>query len=497
MPYGALIAKALEQGAATPSRAAPSPDLLKYLQSTVPGEDFSNFDTTNYKSLNPDASRNLDPASSDWYRDANALVNQYGVSGFGDMWKNGQWRPGLYPNFNNDTSKWLSDQLTNWQAAADPGSWEDSVKGFVSDPGNLLTLVSGGGLGGFTGGQALTGGDVGGGLKKDLTGLAIGAGLAQVLPAIGLSSVAPATEGAAGTMTAQEGAGWLGGGTDPAGNVVGPTGAAVGNGAGTVATTGAPGTAAAGTAAAGTAAAETGGTTLSNAATTAAAVLGGGALLSGITPKPGDGGGTNAADEEARKAALRAKIDTLYGIGDSDEAKAAAAQMSADKTGVSDATRGYYTDQLSRSFNSSERNNRFRLARQGLMGGSADIDSNAELSTDRNLGATRIDEAARRSAADLDTQREQERLNSISLVNAGAGQSAVSSAQSGLKNSLANVSNASKANLFGDLFTSAADSYTAGAQNDALAQMMSRYNQQLSSYFPSNRTTSGRVTPGG
>jgi hypothetical protein len=168
-----------------------------------------------------------------WYRDANALVNQYGVSGFGDMWKNGQWRPGLYPNFNNDTSKWLSDQLTNWQAAADPGSWEDSVKGFVSDPGNLLTLVSGGGLGGFTGGQALTGGDVGGGLKKDLTGLAIGAGLAQVLPAIGLSSVAPATEGAAGTMTAQEGAGWLGGGTDPAGNVVGPTGAAVGNGAGT------------------------------------------------------------------------------------------------------------------------------------------------------------------------------------------------------------------------------------------------------------------------
>jgi hypothetical protein len=60
---------------------------------------------------------------------------------------------------------------------------------------------------------------------------------------------------------------------------------------------------------------------------------------------------------------------------------------------VSDATRGYYTDQLTRAFGGAERNNRFALARQGLMGGSQDVDSNAQLQTDENLGATRIDQA--------------------------------------------------------------------------------------------------------
>jgi hypothetical protein len=269
----------------------------------------------------------------------------------------------------------------------------------------------------------------------------------------------------------------------------------------------------------------------------------------------GDGGGdsgSNSREDEARKAALRTRIDRLYGIGspvtkfklddgtvvdtqpppltrpkldesgnqvmtnpndDSQprpdfetiqpryttltlpdtEAQGAASQMQAEDSQVSDATRGYYSDQLARSFAAAERNNRFRLARQGLQGGSADVDANAQLQTDNDLGLTRIDQAARAAAASLTTQREQERLNAINLVNAGAGEDAVASAQAGLRNSLENVSTQNKANLFSDLFAGSADSVAGMNQNDLLAAMMGRYNQQLAMFSPSSG--GGRVTP--
>jgi len=175
------------------------------------------------------------------------------------------------------------------------------------------------------------------------------------------------------------------------------------------------------------------------------------------------------------------------------EAADAGAQMAAEGTQVSDATRGYYSDQLARSFAAAERNNRFRLARQGLQGGSADVDSNAQLQTDNDLGLTRIDQAARAAAASLTTQREQERLNAVNLVNAGAGEDAVASAQAGLRNSLENVSSANKANLFSDLFAGSADAAAGMNQNDLLAAMMGRYNQQLAMFSPSSG--GGRVTP--
>jgi hypothetical protein len=175
----------------------------------------------------------------------------------------------------------------------------------------------------------------------------------------------------------------------------------------------------------------------------------------------------------------------------------AASQMDAERKQVSDATRGYYTDQLTRAFGGAERNNRFALARQGLMGGSQDVDSNAQLQTDENLGATRIDQASRGAAASLDQQREQERLNAISLVNSGAGESAVAAAQAGLHNSLQNVSTANRASLFNDLFTNGADAYSAQAQNAALAAQLGRYQQSLSYFYPTGSSSSGRITPSG
>lgn len=212
----------------------------------------------------------------------------------------------------------------------------------------------------------------------------------------------------------------------------------------------------------------------------------------GGTYDPNQKATQQAQEDEARKARLRTQIDKLYGVGD----PAAAAQMQTDQRQVSDATSSYYNDQLSRSVAAAERNNRFNLARQGLSGGSQDANSNAELQTDQALGATRIDQAARAAAASLAAQRENERLSANALVNAGAGQQAVNSAQEGLKSSLNNANNQQRADLTGDLFAGFADNYALQNANSANAALLLRYQQQLGAFFPT-KSSGGTVTPSG
>ena len=257
----------------------------------------------------------------------------------------------------------------------------------------------------------------------------------------------------------------------------------------------------------------------------------------------GDSAGANYEAEEARKSQLRKQIDLMYGFGtatpptreqfrgkatpastgyvgedsvydpgspgvvDEDayqralaefnaggEGADARAAMEAENTKLADATRSYYTDKLGSDYTKAERNTRFKLARQGLMGGSEDIYQQGEVKSDRDLGATRVDEAVRRAVADLKTKREQERLNAVQLVNAGAGDSAVSAAQAGLKNSFEVANSAQRVNLFDDLFANAADSVTNSNQQDQQAALLNRYRNQLSSFAPARSTSSGRIT---
>lgn len=265
----------------------------------------------------------------------------------------------------------------------------------------------------------------------------------------------------------------------------------------------------------------------------------------------GDGGASaREQQEEQRKRELRARIDRLYGIGEPAKAGSggykiewiqqpdktwrgvrndtndvietlqpgespqsaafreggtrtvpgekpqdARTAMDQENTKLADATRGYYTDQLGKNYATAERNTRFKLARQGLLGSSEDVNQQGEVKSDRDLGATRVDEAVARSVAGLKTQREQERLQSIQLVNSGAGESAVSAAQSGLRNSFDNAATAQKADLFGDLFTHSADAVATSNVADQQAALLGRYRDRLSSFFPTKSTSGGRVTP--
>jgi hypothetical protein len=116
-----------------------------------------------------------------------------------------------------------------------------------------------------------------------------------------------------------------------------------------------------------------------------------------------------------------------------------------------------------------------------------------EVQSDRDLGATRLDDAVRQSVAGLRTNREQERLMATSLINAGEGENAVLAASKGLENSLANSRTANKTQLFGDLFANSADAMAAQNANAANAALLARY-KQTSSFFPGDKTDSGRRT---
>lgn len=114
------------------------------------------------------------------------------------------------------------------------------------------------------------------------------------------------------------------------------------------------------------------------------------------------------------------------------------------------------TDEVNRQFEEAERQNRFGLARSGLMGGSVDIDSNAELMRRTNEGLLRAGGIADQSAADLRTQDEQARQRLISMaqsgLDTGAAESlALSSLSTNAESAAAQRNGATIGSLFNDL----------------------------------------------
>lgn len=196
--------------------------------------------------------------------------------------------------------------------------------------------------------------------------------------------------------------------------------------------------------------------------------------------------------DEFDQAGYDKAVSEYNAAGDGTAARAA---MEAENTKLGDATRSYYTDKLGKDYTKAERETRFKLARQGLMGGSEDIYQQDEIESDRDLGATRVDEAVRRAVSDLKGKREAERLNAVQLVNAGAGDSAVSAAQTGLKNTFEAANSAQRVNLFDDLFANTADAVANNGQQEQQSALLARYRNQLGSFVQGRSTSSGRITP--
>lgn len=131
-----------------------------------------------------------------------------------------------------------------------------------------------------------------------------------------------------------------------------------------------------------------------------------------------------------------------------------------DRNAMYDQQRQAVTDlnrrDVDRQFLDAERQNRFGLARAGLSGGSADIDSNAELTRRTNEGVIKAAGIGDQAAADLQTSDERSRQNLISMAQSGidtgqAAQMALTQLDANSANAAQARSGATIGSLFGDL----------------------------------------------
>ena len=107
-----------------------------------------------------------------------------------------------------------------------------------------------------------------------------------------------------------------------------------------------------------------------------------------------------------------------------------------------------------------ERANRFGLARAGLLGGSANVDSIGDLDRRTNEGLMRAGGIADQAAADLFSADERTRANLISLAQSGIDTgTAAQQALKGLEVNAANAAGARAGATVGDLFGSMSQAY--------------------------------------
>ena len=191
-----------------------------------------------------------------------------------------------------------------------------------------------------------------------------------------------------------------------------------------------------------------------------------------LVPHKGGGGGDSAQklEEDRRKRAQEAydAINRIFDNADREklyqEQRDAVYQMNA--------------DEVNRQAAEAERANRFALARNGLIGGSAQIDSETEMNRRANEGLSKAGGIADEAAASLQAADENTRNNLISMATGGtdateAAKLAASGLSQNLSNSMVDRSVATVGSLFNDL------------SNAYLSQNLSKYAQQIANNYGS------------
>lgn len=163
------------------------------------------------------------------------------------------------------------------------------------------------------------------------------------------------------------------------------------------------------------------------------------------------GGGSNAAEkmERERQARIQEAINAINSIFSSSNRDVLYNDQK-------DTIYALNSREVERQYDNAERTNRFGLARNGLLGGSVDIDSNAELQRKNNEGLMQATGIADSAAANLKLQDEKNKQSLISMAQSDVGSgTAQSLAQQSLSNAADNAyadrATASIGNLFDDM----------------------------------------------
>lgn len=172
--------------------------------------------------------------------------------------------------------------------------------------------------------------------------------------------------------------------------------------------------------------------------------------------KGGDGGaGAMREQEDDRQRKVQSAVDAInakFGVGDASNAAARNAlyqQVHGDASSLA-------TRDLDRQFTMASKNNLFGLARSGLLGGSADAESGADLESRYGEGKINATHAGMQASADLRSADEKTRQNLISMAQTGldtgtAASLAASQMSAAADTARANTNSASVGRLFDDM----------------------------------------------
>jgi hypothetical protein len=144
--------------------------------------------------------------------------------------------------------------------------------------------------------------------------------------------------------------------------------------------------------------------------------------------------------------------------------------------------------EVDRQATEAERLNRFGLARTGLLGGSVNVDSVADLDRRTNEGLMRAGGIADQASADLKTADERTRSNLISLAQSGIDTgTAAQQALNGLEVNAANAAGARSGSTVGSLFNDLSQAYLMNQQNQGRQSGMQQGSQWLGVSSPTQR----------
>jgi hypothetical protein len=180
------------------------------------------------------------------------------------------------------------------------------------------------------------------------------------------------------------------------------------------------------------------------------------------------GGSSNKAQKQAdaenqqQQQDIQNSISGINSIFDDPSRQAQYDQLAADTT-------KYLTNDVNDQQAIAQRQDKFALARRGLVGGSQQAVEGAQLDKDYNSALLKASQAGQSASANLQQQDEQSRMNLISQAEAGltAGDAA-SNATSQLASNLQSGQSTANANTIAGAFGDLANTYTASQNQKAL-----------------------------
>lgn len=171
--------------------------------------------------------------------------------------------------------------------------------------------------------------------------------------------------------------------------------------------------------------------------------------------------------EDARQARIKAAVDMINGVFDTPER---GQLYDTQKQAVFDINKR----DIDKQYSDAEKQVRFGLARNGLLGGSEDVDANAKLQTTNNEGLIKAGGIADQSAADLKVADERTRQSLLTMAQSGidtgtAQQSALRGLDATAQTAAANRAGATIGDLFGNLGKAYATNQTVAGLRSGLA----------------------------